>query len=56
MGSSSFHIANLAPSYFMSLVTMIWRSWRERERLSRLRREKAAAATYTGAKEKTLHQ
>jgi dolichol-phosphate mannosyltransferase len=30
MGSSSFRIANVAPSYFMALVRMVWNFWRGR--------------------------
>ncbi len=55
MGSSSFRIANVAPSYFMALVTMVWTSWRRREQLSDLRRANAAAAT-SGDVDKVIHQ
>jgi hypothetical protein len=52
MGSSSFRIANVAPSYFMALVSIVWKSWRERKQLS-LRRATLAAAASTYVKDKT---
>ena len=44
MGSSSFRITSVAPSYFRALVGMVWNSWRERKRLSGLRRANVAVA------------
>ena len=35
MGRSSFRIVGVAPNYFMSLVRIIWRSWRARVRSAR---------------------
>jgi dolichol-phosphate mannosyltransferase len=35
MGRSSFRITSVAPNYFMSLVRIIWRSWRARDRNAR---------------------
>jgi SAM-dependent methyltransferase len=34
MGSSSFRIANVAPSYFKALVAMVWNSWHERKQMA----------------------
>jgi dolichol-phosphate mannosyltransferase len=36
IGRSSFRIVIVAPNYFMSLVRIIWRSWRARDRSARL--------------------
>ena len=38
MGSSSFRIASVAPSYFTALMAMVWKSWRDRKHLAGLRR------------------
>jgi 2-polyprenyl-3-methyl-5-hydroxy-6-metoxy-1,4-benzoquinol methylase/glycosyltransferase involved in cell wall biosynthesis len=48
MGSSSFRIANVAPSYFMALAGIVWKSWRERKQLSRLRQANLAGGFQTG--------
>jgi SAM-dependent methyltransferase len=43
MGSSSFRIASVAPSYFGALLGMVWHSWRSRKQQQDLRRAAAAA-------------
>jgi SAM-dependent methyltransferase len=40
MGTSSFHVASAAPSYFSALMSMVWKAWRQ----TKLEREKARAA------------
>ena len=40
MGSSSFHIAGVAPGYFRALAGMVWNSWRDRKRLIALRADR----------------
>lgn len=43
MGSSSFRIAKVAPSYGMALIRMVWKFWRTRKDLSRYRRPAVSA-------------
>jgi SAM-dependent methyltransferase len=50
MGSSSFRIAAVAPSYFRALVGLVWKSWRHRKRLSELRQANPVADS--GVKDK----
>jgi len=43
MGRSSFHIGKLAPSYFLALLGMVWKSWHVRSG-SRVRKPNAPGA------------
>lgn len=53
MGSSSFRVANVAPSYFMALVAMVWNSWRSRKQLSAQRGARPAAGS---VENKAIHR
>jgi len=52
MGRSSFRIANVAPNYFLALISMVWKSWSQRDRSSGLNRKalSPAASGDTGKK------
>ncbi len=43
MGSSSFRIGKVAPSYFLALLSMVWESWRGRRSLRRRGQEEQRA-------------
>jgi hypothetical protein len=56
MGSSSFRIANVAPSYFKALAGMAWSSWRKRKRLSDLRQANVAVPASSEVHNKAVHK